>query len=125
MSEASYLTPAELLEQARALLERATSPLSGIWPRAAVLLARQALEAALDEFWMSKFLDMDTVSMRAQMACLPDYMDPEEAASLSEMWAVLTQACHYQSFDLGPTVGEVRSWIGDLKLPAADVRPPG
>ena len=43
------MTPHELLDAARDLMQRPDAPFDGIWPRAAALLARQALEAAMAE----------------------------------------------------------------------------
>ena len=40
------MTPHELLAAARALMQRPDAAAAGIWPRAAALLARQAIEAA-------------------------------------------------------------------------------
>ncbi len=47
------MTPHELLDAARDLMQRPDAPFDGIWPRAAALLARQALEAAMGELWAS------------------------------------------------------------------------
>jgi hypothetical protein len=44
----------ELLADARRMLDRSTSGTSGLWPRAAVLLARQSLEVALNTCWSAK-----------------------------------------------------------------------
>ena len=41
------MTPHELLAAARGLMQRPDAPAAGIWPRAAALLARQAIEAAM------------------------------------------------------------------------------
>ena len=43
----------KLIRAARDLLERPDPMTAGIWPRASALLARQALESALDELWLT------------------------------------------------------------------------
>ena len=48
---------AEPLREARALLDRPPSNHPGLWERAAILLARQALEEALDDFWRARAPD--------------------------------------------------------------------
>ena len=43
------MTPTETLAMAQRLLDRPDAKTAGLWPRAAALLARQALEQGLDE----------------------------------------------------------------------------
>lgn len=57
-------TPADLLGHAKGLLSRATPETRGLWPRAAALLTRQALEQALDEYWQAKGLRVDDAARR-------------------------------------------------------------
>ena len=60
-----------LITEARRLLERPDAMTAGIWPRATALLARQALEAALDDLWRVRAPGVEAGSMRAQLLCLP------------------------------------------------------
>ncbi len=59
-----------VLAAARDLLTRADPKTAGLWPRAAALLARQALEQALDEYWRSRQLPLDQLPTRPQLICL-------------------------------------------------------
>jgi hypothetical protein len=104
------MTPADLLAAARAIVERPSAATAGLWPRAAALLARQALESALDQLWASS---PDTgglaqCTMRTQLTCLPAYLDPATAQEISYVWASLSEACHYHPYELGPTAAELQ-----------------
>ena len=44
----------ELLAAARSLADRPAADTRGLWPRAAVFLARQSLEVALKTYWSAK-----------------------------------------------------------------------
>ena len=69
---------AEVVTAARDLMERTDPATAGLWPRATALLARQALEAALDDFWKVRAPGMEQCSMKAQLLCLPQYLqDPK------------------------------------------------
>jgi hypothetical protein len=60
-------TPADVLTLARDLLRRPEARTAGYWPRASALLARQALEMALDDFWRSKRPGVEQASMLARV----------------------------------------------------------
>lgn len=106
-------SPADLLEAARALMARTRPETTGLWPRAAALLARQALEATVAEIWREKGLDdMAACGMRQQLICLRAYVKPEVAGALAESWAVLTRACHHHAYEVAPTVGELEGAVG-------------
>ncbi len=106
------MTPTETLTLAQDLLERADAKTAGLWPRAAALLARQALEESLDAYWTSKGLPLVSLSMRPQLICLERYLDePTLATSVNHAWSALTHACHHHPYELGPTAGELMQWI--------------
>lgn len=102
MSEATGL-----LAVARHLLEHPLDQRFG--PRAVVILARQALEAGLDDFWRQREPSLNRCSTRAQLLCLRHYVP--EAESVGQLWAELSGACHYHSYQLLPTVTELRRWV--------------
>ena len=84
----------------------------GRWPRAAAVLGRQAIEAALGDYWERTEPSIARSSMRAQLLCLPAYHDdPALAGDLSAAWASLSSACHYHPYDLPPTEHELRAWL--------------
>ena len=100
-------TPAALVEQARAVVRRGSV---GAWPRAAALLARQALEAAMDQLWAARAPELSNLSARAQLTCLPEYLrDRALAGEVAFSWSVLSDACHAHAYELGPTAPELEA----------------
>ena len=106
------MTPAELLAAARELMHRPDPVTAGLWPRAAALLGRQALEAALDDLWQRKRLDLASCPGRIQLLCLPTYLgDPALAARAAHAWSSLSHACHHRAYELGPSATELGAWF--------------
>ena len=106
------MTPAELLAAAQRLLDRPDAKAAGIWPRAAALLARQALEQGLDAYWRGKGLKLAMVATKPQLICLQDYLqDADVAGRASHAWAALTQACHHHPYELPPSHSELDGWL--------------
>jgi hypothetical protein len=111
-----------LLRAARALVESPRAATAGIWPRAAALLARQALEAALADHWAGRAPGLERASMRAQLACLPDYLpDRRLAADTAFAWAALSEACHHHAYELAPTASELGAWLDAVERLVAAV----
>ena len=107
---AAPMAPRETLAAARALVDRTMPSTAGLWPRAAALLARQALEGALDALWAVRAPGLVAVSARAQLACLPSFLaDRQLAAEVAYTWTALSDACHHHFYELGPTEGELRA----------------
>jgi hypothetical protein len=105
-------TPAEVLAMARDLLDRSSPSTAGLWPRAAALLGRQALEMAVDEYWVARRIPLDACGTRQQLICLREYLDDAELAGrVHHAWQALTRACHQHPYDLPPTVSELRGWV--------------
>jgi len=94
-------------------MQRPDAPVDGIWPRAAALLARQALEAAMGELWASKrqAAALSGCSMRSQELCLTAYLDPGTASRAVYLLAALSRACHYHPYELAPTAAELTGWL--------------
>ena len=105
------MTGAELVSAGLSLLDRSDPGLGPTWVRSASLLGRQALEQSLDSFWSSRSVALEDVSMKAQLACLPDYVGTEKAGHVAELWGRLSEACHHRVVDTGPTGAEVREWL--------------
>jgi hypothetical protein len=107
------MTPDELLDAARNLMQRPGASLDGIWPRAAALLARQALEAAMAELWAanSQTAGLSASTMRSQELSLIAYLDPATASQITYLLAALSQACHYHPYELASTAAELTSWL--------------
>ena len=113
----------KLIRAARDLLERPDPMTAGIWPRASALLARQALESALDELWLRRAKGLELCSAKAQLLCLPAYLgDPEFAGQVSYSWAGLSRACHQHPYELPPTSVELLDWIGTVEQLVERVR---
>jgi hypothetical protein len=111
-------SPHELLDLARGLVCRVDPSTAGLWPRAAALLARRALEASVLGLWQRRTLDLESCSMRAQLICLRTYLgDSELAARAGHAWSALNRACHHHTYELAPTAWELDAWftvVGEL-----------
>lgn len=85
-----------LLDRAGALLAGEPATCSAqLRQRAAALLARQALEELLEQLWRRRAPGLENASVRAQLACLPEYLrDPDLVANVRWAWAELSTACH-------------------------------
>jgi hypothetical protein len=109
------MTPTETLAVAQQLLERADPRTAGLWPRAAALLARQALEETLDAFWLARNFPLEGMPTRPQLICLGHYLkDEAQAAALRHTWNALSGACHHHPYEVAPTVEELSGWIGTV-----------
>jgi hypothetical protein len=106
------MTPTELLAAAERLLERPDSKTAGIWPRAAALLARQALEQGLDQYWHAKGLRLADLGTKPQLICLAGYLpDKDVAGRAIHAWSSLTQACHHHPYELQAGYAELKDWL--------------
>jgi hypothetical protein len=104
------VTPEQLIVQARALVAGGSPGTAGLWPRAAALLARQALEGAVDRLWAVRAQGMEQASARAQLSCLAEYLrDPPLAGEVAFTWSALSHACHHHAYELGPTAEELEA----------------
>lgn len=120
------LSPRELLAHARDLLQRAEPATAGIWPRACALLARQALEATLDDLWAVRAPGLERCSAHAQLLCLTQHLSEtgDLPARARYAWTGLSRACHQHPYELPPTVGELNGWmdvVGELQREVARV----
>ena len=118
------MTPADLLAAARDLLERPALASVGSWPRATALLARQALEAALDDFWKASpaTAGLARCTRKTQLTSLPAYLNPRLARDVGYLWHALSNACHYHPYDLAPTAAELSGWIDAVATLQATIR---
>ncbi len=103
----------ELVALARTVLDGGVDMRAGRWSRAVALLTRQALEAALDEVWAARQPAIAACSARAQLLCLPTYLeqDAELAERVAWTWWAITRACHFHPYELAPTAGELDAWL--------------
>ena len=117
------MTPGELLASAHELINRPGAATTGVWPRAAAMLARQALEGAVDTRWaaQAQTVGMAQATMRSQLICLPEYLDAAVARQVTFAYAALTRACHYHPYELAPTAAELTRWICDVEALVAQI----
>ncbi len=114
----------DLLGYARSLIER--QGVEGVWPRAAALLTRQALEDGLDRLWADTFPGMEKAARFTQLACLGLVIPDEElVADVRSAWASLSRACHHHHYELGPTASELDRWILQTEHLLEALRRPG
>jgi hypothetical protein len=109
-------SPAEVLGMARRLLERASPETAGLWPRAAALLARQALEMTVDEYWMARNIALSSCPTLQQLICLRQYAgDTELAGRMHHAWDALSRACHHHPYELPPSAAELDGWLDTVE----------
>jgi hypothetical protein len=106
------LTPRDLLAEARRMLDEPSPGTAAIWPRAAALLARQAIEESLERYWALRAPGVQRLNMRAQLGCLGVYLAPAALArEVAFTWHALSRATHHHPYDLDPTREELDSLI--------------
>ena len=125
------MTPEDLLTEARRLVERPDAGTAGVWPRAAALLARQALEQAMAGLWAGQpgAEGLSGGTMRSQLLCLTAYVDQDVATRA----AYLSAARVWQrddSPDMGRTMAtldqrlsRIERWLMPLRPPRAHETP--
>lgn len=106
------MTIDEQLAAAHELIAGPDPTTTGLWPRAAALLGRQALERALNAYWERRAPGVQHVSGRAQLLCLPNYLsDQELAGDIAYAWSALSMVCHHHAYNLGPAEPELRHYL--------------
>lgn len=102
----------ELLALCRVLVNSNDWATAFWWGRAAAVLARQAVELSLDEFWAQRSIPMVDATARGQFLALRLYLvDEDMAAEGHATWSLLSRACHHHPYDLQPSRDEVLGWI--------------
>ena len=119
--DAGCSEPHVLVDLARSTIQDSSPELIGIWPRAAAILARQALEIALDQFWLNVAPGVENASARAQLICLAEYIDPQLASRIRYTWHGLSVACHHHAYELPPVASELDGWLSDIETLVQEV----
>jgi hypothetical protein len=114
-SEAGKETAADILAMAEDVMTRARPETAGLWTRAAALLARQALEESLGDFWRARGPALANCGTRPQLICLRDHL-PAIGGRVYVAWAALTRACHHHAYELTPTVSETVQALGPVRV---------
>ena len=113
-----------LLATAEAILDGALRISGGLQARAAALLARQALEHALAEFWERRAPpDVQRCRVRTQIQCLSAWLDPEPVAAAATAWNRLSETCHHHPYAVAPSAAELRAWIASVRTFCETVLP--
>jgi len=99
------------------MVDRQSVGTRGVWPRAAALLVRQALEVALKTFWSARARGLEEAPMHAQLLCLAGTLNDADVGSRAHaVWSALSRACHYHAYDLAPTREELLAWCDDVAM---------
>ena len=101
-----------LVSAARDLIHIDDPRTAGLWPRAAALLGRQAIEAAMTDLWRLSAPGLEDTSAKCQLLCLSHFLgDPDLAGRVHATWHGLTRSCHIQVYELAPTAAELEGWL--------------
>ena len=107
----------ELLAHGRSMVDRHSVGTRGVWPRAAALLVRQALEVALKTYWSARARGLEEASMHAQLLCLDGTLNDREVGRRAHAaWSALSRAVHYHAYELAPTSEELLTWCADVAV---------
>lgn len=97
-----------LVAAARDVMRDDDPATAGLWPRAAALLGRQALETAMQRVWELAAPGMDDMSFRCQILCIGTMVnDASLGGRVAAAWNTLSVACHHGAYDLPPATGEL------------------
>jgi hypothetical protein len=100
-------TATQLVAAARAMARMETAA-AGLWPRAAALLARQAVEVAMAQLWSVTAPGLEQTSARCQVLCTGTILnDADLGGRVAVTWNVLSAACHHRAYDLAPATPEL------------------
>jgi len=105
------MTDASLLNLGESVLDGKVSIPGSRAPRAAAVLARQALEQIIDRLCDSEARGLARATMRSKLIILTAEAGSDDGSRAEIAWAGLSQACHHHSYELQPTAGEVRDLI--------------
>lgn len=102
----------DLVSVARDLVRGDDSRTAGLWPRAAAMLCRQAMETSLESLWTLRCPGMSVTPTRCQLLCLGDFLgDRDLAGRVSVAWEGTSRACHVRVYELAPSAAELQSWL--------------
>jgi len=109
------MTHPDPLELAGIVVRREGPTLIGVWPRAAALLARQAVEDAMTRVLAVRAPGAERCANRPRLLCLREYVPDVLAERTAFLWATLSRACHHHPYELSPTADEINAWIAEAK----------
>ena len=104
------------LAAARWFLDHADAGPAGVWPRAAAVLARQALGSGFAALWSIRAPGLAQTTARCQLSCLPSVLrDDATAGEAAYTWSMLSRACHHRTYELAPTASELQARLGAVQ----------
>ena len=97
-----------LVSAARDMVRIDDAATAGLWPRAAALLGRQGLEAAMDALFIKVAPGLQHASGRCKVLCVGELLNNRELGGrVALTWNTLSEACHHRVYDLPPTSAEL------------------
>lgn len=112
---ATLTTPADLLALADAILDGSITVPGASAARGAAVIARQVLEESVERRCRELAGTVGRPTFRSQLVLLRELGDPVVAERARVAWDGLSRACHHHSYELQPTVTEVRILVGRVK----------
>lgn len=110
------MTPQKYLDAAGELLLRPPASMRRCWQRGSACLTRLALEQGLRDYWKRVAPSVAGRPMRHQLLVLPTYAGIEAASRARTAWHGLCRAMHHHTYELAPTVAELRGWHEDVTM---------
>ena len=110
------MTPKQYLDAADLLLNQPPSTMRRCWQRACACLTRLALERALLDYWQQVAPSVAGRVMRHQLLALSTFATAEAALAARSSWYGLSRAMHHHTYELAPTVAEIRGWHEDVAV---------
>ncbi|SNS77164.1 hypothetical protein SAMN05421812_101726 [Asanoa hainanensis] len=104
------MTPQGYLDAAGELLVRPPASMRRCWQRGSACLTRLALEQGLRDYWDRVAPSVADRVMRHQLLVLPTFAGAAAAATARTAWHGLSRAMHHHTYELAPTVAELRGW---------------
>jgi hypothetical protein len=98
----------DLVSAARDLTRTDQQASAGLWPRAAALLGRQALELAMTRLWHLTAPGLERTPSRCQLLCVGALLnDRGLGGRVHAAWNALSDSCHHRVYELPPTAAEL------------------
>ncbi|PZG01158.1 hypothetical protein C1I93_00115 [Micromonospora endophytica] len=110
------MTPQDYLDAAGALLLQPPSCMRRCWQRGSACLTRLALEQGLRDYWRVVAPSVADRPMHNQLLVLPAFASTEAASTARIAWHGLCRAMHHHTYELAPTVAELRGWHDDVTV---------
>ncbi len=100
-------TVTELIDCGRQLGAMRVQPMGMSTRLAGAIVLRQAYEQCVDEYWQWVAPALQGASQRNQLVALRSYAGQDAAKTAAYLWHVLSDACHYDGYELPPTTHEI------------------